>query len=264
MPTQHVRLVVTGTYKSLPLAPEFWQFGIRYRVSNSAVQDYGTLPTDVDWSAADDLRNESAWDIVNGFYGQLPLGVTFQPDDWLNDQVAPAVAAFFNQPNVVHDNVRVDSLTAYAYTDGRVAQTAAGAAKCTLTWKSAQRPDGAVTGVALPPETAIAVSLTTAVTGRRGRGRFYLPQNGTGSLSTDNDGSLKPTVTQGIANSAAAFLSATTFTAPGGSVEVDPIVTGEPFIRYARVRGVRVGSVVDSQRRRRNAIPEVYASAALP
>jgi hypothetical protein len=258
-----MRLVVTGSYKSPVLAPEFWQFGIRYRVSNSTAQDYGVLPTDVDWQAADDVRAETAWDIRNGFFAQMPLGVTFQPDDWLNDQVAPAVAAFFAQPNVVHDNARVDSLTVYAYTDSKVHQTLAGPAKCVLTWKPASRPDGAVTGVAMPPETATAVSLQTAVSGRRGRGRFYLPQNGAGSLSSDNDGSLKSTVTQAIANAAAQFLSGTTYTAPGGSVEVDPIVTGEPFSRYARVQGVRVGSVVDSQRRRRNSIPEVYASAVL-
>lgn len=264
MATQHLRLVVNGSYKAPRLAAERWQFGLRFRVSNSSSQPWGDLPTDVDWEAADASRDETDWTIEKTFTGVLPATGQFEPDDWLNDQVAPAVKAYFLQASTCHDTTRVDSLVAYGYTDGKVAQTPAGVAKTTLTFKAGKQPDGSATGVALPPETATCVTLLTGVSGRRGKGRIYLPMNSASNLSTDNDGYLKPATTSAMASAAAVFIESLNYTNVMGNVTVDAIVTGEPFTRYARVQGVRVGDVVDSQRRRRRQLVETYATANLP
>ena len=61
-----------------------------------------------------------------------------------------------------------------------------------------------------------------------------------------------------------ALLQALTYSGVGmGSPQTAPVVTGKPFVNYARVTEVRVGNVPDTQRRRRRSLPETYVSASL-
>jgi hypothetical protein len=56
-------------------------------------------------------------------------------------------------------------------------------------------------------------------------------------------------------------MEALAFTGAGpGGAHVRPIVTGKPWDKYGVVTTVRVGSIVDTQRRRRNRLTEVYTS----
>lgn len=261
MATQHLRLVVHGGYKSATLSAEEWQFGMRLRLSNAQADDYGFLPTDVGWTAAEQVRNETAWDIASYFGANLPNLNTFDAADYLSELVGPALDKFIKATGVTSDYAVLYGATLYGMTDGRVAQTAVGPAKATITWKPGSRPDGQVTGAMLPPETSICVSLMTPVLGRRGRGRFYLPPNASGCLAS-NDGSITSVYTGNVATAAATFvgdLVADPVSLIG--VNVDPIVTGAPFAKYGRIDQVRVGNVMDSQRRRRKSLVETYSTA---
>lgn len=263
MATQHLRLVVRGGYKPATLSVEEWQFGIRMRLSNAAADDYGDLPTDVDWIPAETVRNETDWDINAAFGADLPNINSFDAGDYLNDVAGPALDTFIKATGVCNDNAVLYGLTLYGYTNGRVAQTAIGPARATLDWKPGVRPDGQVTGAMLPVETSICASLMTSVLGRRGRGRIYLPPNGTGCLST-SDGSINSTYTGNVATAAAQLMRDLIADPVAlGGVNVEPIVTGDPFTRYGRINAVRVGNVMDSQRRRRRSLVETYASATV-
>lgn len=108
-----------------------------------------------------------------------------------------------------------------------------------------------------PVSTAVAVSLYTNIPGRRYRGRIYWPAAG---LSLDSStGRIAPSNTLGLAQDVAALLQDIEQAAPTG---------WEPVLGvYSRVLGagvavtqLRVGDVPDTQRRRRDALKETYAT----
>jgi hypothetical protein len=107
----------------------------------------------------------------------------------------------------------------------------------------------------LPPQNSIAVSWRTQQIGSRGRGRIFLPSSTSGSLS---QGHVSSGAASDITAAAVTFLEALAFTS--SSWNVIPIVTGKPFVGYGVINQVRVGSIMDTQRRRRNRLTEVYTS----
>jgi hypothetical protein len=59
------------------------------------------------------------------------------------------------------------------------------------------------------------------------------------------------------------FMEDLAYSGVGGlSAHVRPVVTGVPYEQYGVVKAVRVGNIVDTQRRRRNRLSEVYVSGA--
>jgi hypothetical protein len=60
----------------------------------------------------------------------------------------------------------------------------------------------------------------------------------------------------------AEFLTNTNYTNITG-VHIDAIVTGSPYQKYGRINAVRVGEVVDTQRRRRRQLAENYISVSV-
>jgi hypothetical protein len=102
-----------------------------------------------------------------------------------------------------------------------------------------------------PPQIAMVASLENA--GARGlaaKGRMYLP----GVASTiGSDGKLASVSVTPMVTALKTFLDAVNAAAP----------TGEDVILASVVNRVRIGSVYDTQRRRRNAMVETYQSATL-
>lgn len=108
-----------------------------------------------------------------------------------------------------------------------------------------------------PPQCSIACSTTTAVSrGRASRGRFYLP---TSSWDTAADGMLATQVPTNMATRLAQFLDAVTDEMAAPAAVFSKIGSGTT----RNIVGVRVGRVVDTQRRRRNQLPESWVSAPL-
>lgn len=119
----------------------------------------------------------------------------------------------------------------------------------------------AVTGsgtVTCPPQCSICFSLTTGIPGRRTRGRFYWPGltntfSGAGKISG-------PTSIANLALAGAQMLDGIRDVAIGVTDFV-PVVVSEAGGLLTTVTSVSVGDVMDTQRRRRDALVEVRSSS---
>lgn len=124
---------------------------------------------------------------------------------------------------------------------------------------------GGSSGPTFPPQIAIVCSLrATNPTGLGSKGRMYLPGF---NAAIDANGQISGTDTSRLATDMKAFLdgaeSATN--SPGYVMNCSQGRVGVPFAAPVnkRVTSIKVGSVYDTQRRRRNALVESYASQTL-
>ena len=130
---------------------------------------------------------------------------------------------------------------------------------------SAMTPPNPVAGgggtQTLPDQNALVVSTETGLSGRSGHGRFYLPCT---ALSQLPAGRVSSVVTGNVSTAAAAFITAlngitsTGFTMPAVGIQ-SLVRTDYPFA----IVSVKVGDVVDTQRRRRDKLVENYTSHAV-
>jgi len=110
---------------------------------------------------------------------------------------------------------------------------------------------GSITGNPLPFQVAVVISLLTASATRHGQGRLYLPAP---DVSMCVDAQLSSTC---LTNLDAGF------TALFDSLNTDgltPVVRNRSAHTSLTVTSARVGSVFDTQRRRRNKISETYTA----
>lgn len=256
----HLLLRASGDYVPNTLPGEIWQNDIRLALVFGTVDDIGTLPNDWSPQAHTISRTESDWTITGNWNTNVGLNI-FQPDDYLNDQAAPAWTDFMANAHL-SNQVRLRRLQLFPIgaPDGKAVPAvpfAVGTA-CDLEYTSAY-PTGGEGGTQLPPQNSIAVSWRTHQIGAHGRGRIFLPSSASGSLSQAKvaAGTQTDIVAAGVT-----LLEALAFTGTGSlAAHVRPIVTGKPFTRYGTITQVRVGSIMDTQRRRRNRLTEVYESA---
>lgn len=110
----------------------------------------------------------------------------------------------------------------------------------------------------LPQQNAIAVSLTAGLrpNGTPFRGRFYLPAPQT--LVVAGDGLLDPAVQSNILTQIQGH-----FTRLSAAGHVPSIWSRTVEDLVSAVTQVRVGNKIDTIRRRRNALPETYVTAAI-
>lgn len=216
------------------------------------------VPEGWDTNTATVHRTETDWTIDSDWL-LTDLGDVFQPDDYLNDHVANGMSTIAwgkGQSN----KTRVDSLTLYPVkSNGRVNDDR----KTVLTW-SGSHPTGSMTGNMIAMEDAIAVSFGTSATGRKGRGRVFLPSAGVSVF--DTDGFIDSTVASDVRDEWVMILEYLSqnqlFTALRWFVR--PVVCPAVPSRYSVIQDVRVGNVVDRQVRRRKGIPETYNAPATP
>lgn len=119
----------------------------------------------------------------------------------------------------------------------------------------------------LPPQSAAVISLRTDAPGASGRGRIYWPATGLELTS----GLRIPQGTQlGYAVDAAAYFSDIETAMEAAATSLPPWASLNFAVRSKttkttpHVQRVQVGDVVDTQRRRRDAMPESYWSASYP
>ena len=258
----HVYLTVSGDYTDSALSGEGWQFGIRYRQSFGAADVAGDLPTDIDIERQIVSRDETDWTIT-GNWKANKVAATFSPDDWLNDQVAPAVATLFGYPDI-SSKVRVLALKAYPIGSplGHAipAPPFATGTPMALVYKGGSQPVGGGSSNIAPLQLSIVTSFLTAQPGRHGRGRIYLPGLPVGKVNAN--GMISSGDQTEYATVIRDFLADTSITSGLGAL-VDPIVTGTPYTTYSKINAVRCGRVVDTQRRRRKSLTESYVSVSL-
>jgi hypothetical protein len=146
--------------------------------------------------------------------------------------------------DVIHSTVNVSERELQTY------DTSTGLLQDVISLNLPASTAGTLAGNALPPQLASVVSLRSATPGPKGRGRFYLPIGSTSILAADG---LIPLVTrQDVIDNFKTYFNAVS------------AATGTPaLVVWSRVHGVmapvtriQMGSVWDTQRRRRSSLPE--------
>lgn len=115
----------------------------------------------------------------------------------------------------------------------------------------------------LPNQCAIVVSLRSQTAGARGRGRFYLPCLAT---SVDGNGRLPSLARSTVLARTKTLLDALSAGATadlGAGPQRIIVASGAGTGSNAGVTSIRVGDVIDTQRRRRDALVEAYVTAEL-
>jgi hypothetical protein len=110
-------------------------------------------------------------------------------------------------------------------------------------------------------QSAVVVSLLSGIPGRRTRGRIYLPALAATLSSTTLR--LAPTLAQSISDEASNWLLAVQDAGPTEPAMV-PAIWSSVNASAIAVSSVRVGDVLDTQRRRRDSLAETYYSTVFP
>jgi hypothetical protein len=252
---KHVLLTIGGTWSGSTDLSERWQIGIRCWLDTGDSGDKGALPTS--WDITDDGTTHTLgdWSIETTWIA-TKLTKTFNPADWFNDQVIPAVNVFAAANSVpahcLTDTVKANPIDAAGHVIGENFCLA----------KASPAVAGTLGGNLLPLQNSVVASWGTRVLGAKGRGRVYMPGVTANSITADGD--LTPTAYGNQLNTAITLLEGIAFNGPLiTDFSILPIVTGKPYVSYGIIRTVRVGSRVDTQRRRRRQLVEAYDSGAV-
>lgn len=248
----HTLLVLEGGYTDTTV--EHWQVGIRFMMeNNSTTPDMSgdLVPFEVD--PVNVFRTETHWTIAQRWNAKFSGSSHIDIGDWLNDQVAGTLfGTIFPRCS---NKVRLDTIKASPIdTSGAVV----GGMTALLTWTSSPT-GGSQTGNPLPFENSVVASWNTPVIGPKGRGRIYWPVMSASELNSD--GRLDSTQASGFKDDVISMLEG--FAISGGVGHSEwalPIVTGKPWSKYGVITSVRVGDVIDTQRRRRRQLVETYVS----
>lgn len=115
--------------------------------------------------------------------------------------------------------------------------------------------------LAIPAITSVCLSWTTDVKrGPGAHGRVYVPNLGYAPASTGKVGNTA--ITNGVAAAQGLLDAVSLYQNPGALGRLIPVVASKVNATLTAITGVRVGDEYDVQRRRKNAAPEVYTSAA--
>lgn len=258
---KHLLLTIKGDYVPNTLPGEIWENTLRLALVFGVVDPVSTFPDNWEPVPATHARTETNWTINGNWSVAGPLGAGFDPADYLNDQVAPAVATWMLY-NKSSNQCRVRQLTLAvigAPSGNQVpAPPYATGTPCVLEYTSSY-PVGSPSTTQLPPQNSIVVSHRTQQIGAHGRGRMFLPAATSGSLSGAKIASADQTAVADAQHDLLVALGVEV----SDDVLLRPVVTGAPWVNYAVINQVRVGSVMDTQRRRRNRIAETYVSQAV-
>lgn len=128
--------------------------------------------------------------------------------------------------------------------------------------QGASTPGGNIS-VSVPNQCAVVISLITATPGARGRGRFYAPCL---ALTMGTTGRIQTSEVTSIASVTATLLNGLNTSAginlPSSGAALC-VASGVGTGANPRVVAFRVGDVVDTQRRRRDALAETYIRTEL-
>jgi hypothetical protein len=131
---------------------------------------------------------------------------------------------------------------------------------------STQQTTGGTAGsgtLRLPPQSAAVVSIRTNTAGGSGRGRLYWPSLGA-TLGTDGRITI-PAVATFVTDFKSYLMGMRTDLATAfAPIGFDLAVRSKTTHTTPHAVRIQVGNVVDTQRRRRDALPEAYSTATVP
>lgn len=253
----HARVLIRGAYTDAYLSEETWQIGVNFGLEIGSLADVAVSSYAFDAAEADLTESDSTWDIESNFL--FEGGATdIDPADWLLSEIGPAVKTFIETASILSNIVEVSELVVYPIgADGKVIQTDYGVSKAVATPKV--EINGAYTGGVVPLQIATVVSFDTLNNSRGGKGRVYLPTTSVSAMIAR--GSFNPTYTSNVANAAKALLNSMTLVP--GDAEAAPVVCPSVAGKLNRIQSVRVGTIPDTQRRRRRQLVEDYTTVSL-
>lgn len=256
---KHLLLTAVGDYTTAPMNAEAWAVTLRLALVFGPIDPVGTLPSNWDPVAVNINRTETDWTITGNWHVSSPD--VFEPDDFLNDQAAPAFTSWIaGGPMSNYARLRALKLFPIGAPSGRAvpAPPYAQGTPCLLTWTS-NYPTGATGSGVSPLQIAMVASHRTAQIGRKGRGRMFIPAVNPNQLEPTTTHFSAPRVTAAV-TAQQALLQALTWSSPSPlAAHTHTIVTGAPFVSYAKINTVRIGDVPDTQRRRRRSMVETYS-----
>lgn len=258
-----LRLQASGDYVPNTLPGEIWECTVNLALVFGSIDMLGVLPDNYEPVAIGISRVETDWDITGNWFIPGPSGNVFNPDDYLNDQAAPAWVALMAATDL-SNQVRLRTLKLSVCGAPKGVEVPAipfaHGSPCLLEWTGSY-PTGGGSGTQLPPQDSIALSWQTMQVGRRGKGRIYLPSATSAALS---QAKISSSAITDIGAAGVAFLEALAIVdAIPDHVNVKPIVTGAPYSDYGVIKQVKVGNIMDTQRRRRDRLTEVYTTSAV-
>lgn len=197
------------------------------------------------------------WSAGLTYGGQIAGGLVDTPGEltvW-----ADAIMDYFRtgSPGVVlrtfmSEAVSIDSVSTYLYPPSGPA-TFAGQS-------TGEAVQGTTNTSYLPPQCAVTTTLLTGISGRSYRGRSYWPLL---ALTIGPELTLNASQTADIAQYFAAFFDYITEVAP--AEDAPTLGVYSPTLnQVTTVTSIAVGSVIDTQRRRREGFNEVYANSVYP
>ena len=256
----HLYLVVKGAYEDAELVQESWQFGLRLMPSLNALDPIGSPPMAFDADSQELTGDSTNWTSQSNFLCEGGIN-DLDPATYLTT-VGEAIKTWFEATNTaISGAVIITDLSLYAVgANGRVVSLDVGPAKATAVPKAAL--DGANAGGLLPLQIAQVVSLRTNNSSKRGRGRVYLPGMTSTSISGTN-GTMNATFRTNMLGTFKTLLEALSIGSGGSPPIVRPVVIGSPWTTYYQVTEIRMGNLLDTQRRRRRQLEEVYTVAAI-
>jgi hypothetical protein len=261
---KHLLFTAQGSYSTPELSTETWQVGVRVALVFGSIDPAGTLPSNWDPVAFNVNRTETNWTIQGNWEVRAGASI-WQPDDFLNDQVAPAFTTWMGQ-SAIAARARLDVIKCFpigAPTGKAVpAPPYAQGTPMVLSW-TANNPVGGGASGTLPLQNSIVASHRTSQPGRHGRGRMFLPAITPGVL--DNNARILSSAQNAVRDAQLALLNALTYSdiAPGGP-HLHSIVTGKPFTTYGVINRIVVDNLVDTQRRRRKSLVGTSVDVTVP
>ena len=260
----HLRLVASGGYvPDVPLlAREIWACNINLLPTLSEPSDIH-VNTSAAFQAAEATLQDSdtGWTCNANFLREGGVN-DLDPVDYLVQQAMPAWSDFISGGNgsfsFVASVVELRQLELYAIDSlGHVIDLPTGPAKAILDLSTTIK--GAAGGAGpIPLQTSVGMSWVSAANTPRGRGRIYPPAAGQAVIGSS--GVMSDATCQGYADGGAELIGSLRM---GSASEpyVRPIVIGSPYSTAYVIKRVRVGSILDTQRRRVNQLAESYKSA---
>jgi hypothetical protein len=253
---KHLYLVVGGHYEDSAESPEAWQFGIRLAAVFGSIDDIGTLPNNWDVIPESGTHTNGNWDTTTQFSIAGPASATIDVQSYMEDYVQPTMETFFGT-GTTSTQVKLDSLKISPIgSNGKVILS--------RTVHSVANTDihGDASGNLMPMQCSVVGSWRTGVVGRKGRGRIYLPPMPTSIMGAH--GHLDSAWVGDARTNLVTLLEGLGYTPTLGPFAgaLRPIVTGAPWTDYGVITEVRVGDLVDTQRRRRRQMVETYTSGS--
>lgn len=174
-----------------------------------------------------------------------------------NGIVSNVIGMHSDPPTKISTQCRLTEIKVSAITNtGHVATEADGSYRQrVITWSPEDNP-GAGGSLLHPPQIAMCCTLQAVRPGRHGHGRFYLPGC---TAAVTQDGVISGAVRDGIATSVGSTLNA--INALDASANAICVAGSDGITSPVNI--LRIGMVLDTQRRRRNAMAENYVLTAI-